>query len=56
LEAATSIVPIQQRKCLPLKRMTTSNNPHPLRVTIEMVVVMGSVSTIPSIPSTTAGW
>jgi len=29
--------------------MTASSDPHPLRVTIEMIVVMGSVSSIPSI-------
>jgi hypothetical protein len=56
LETATSIIPTQQLERPPFERMTASNNLNPLRVAVEMMVVMGSVSTIPSIPSTTAGW
>jgi hypothetical protein len=53
LETATSIIPTQQLERLPFERMTASNNLNPLRVAIEMMVVMGSVSTIPSIISIT---
>jgi len=56
LEATTSNIPTEQLKHLPFEWMTMPNNPHPLRVTFEMVVVMGSVSNVPSIPSTTNGW
>ena len=46
LEETTSIVPTQQLKRVPLERMTTSTNLHPLWVTIEMLAVMGSMSSI----------
>src|SRR5215831_16440667 len=51
LETATSIIPTQQLERLPFERMTASNNLNPPRVAVEMMVVMGSVSTIPSTTS-----
>jgi hypothetical protein len=56
LETATSIIPTQQLERLTFERMTASNNLNPLRVAVEMVVVMGSVSTIPSTRLTTSGY
>ena len=54
LETATSIIPTQQLERLPFERMTASNNLNPPRVAVEMMVVMGSVSTIPSTRLTTS--
>jgi hypothetical protein len=54
LEAASSVTPTQQFERSPFERMTAASNPHLVRVIIEMMmVVMGSVSSIPSTASST---
>jgi hypothetical protein len=55
MQTATPMRPAQQFQRLTLERVVPARDGHMLWVAVE-VVVMGSVSSVPSTPSITDGW